>query len=221
MNSQEKKWTDQQLIEAIPGSNSIIDIIRKLNISTSSKNYRRIREVAISYDIELPGKQYKVYQKRSEVTAKKVANEKYKGDCNTCNIKIKKNRMYCKDCFLIYKYKNKNKQITCNECNKEYIYDWKKGHTLQQCNSCSVNKPRLQKFKLDCVNYLGGSCEICGYNKCLRSLHFHHKNPKEKSFGISGSHGLAWEKVLLELDKCVLLCSNCHSEVHDGITELP
>ena len=51
---------------------------------------------------------------------------------------------------------------------------------------------------------------------------FHHLDPAQKDFGLS-VRGLtrSWEKMRAELDKCVLLCANCHSEVHDGITQLP
>ena len=68
----------------------------------------------------------------------------------------------------------------------------------------------------------GGKCAICGYCKSQSALSFHHINPKKKDFGLS-VRGLtrSWEKIRLEIDKCVLLCANCHMEVHEGITQLP
>lgn len=65
------------------------------------------------------------------------------------------------------------------------------------------------------VEYMGGACSKCGYSKCVAALHFHHKDPSEKSFGISAS-GLcrSWEKVKKELDKTIILCANCHAENH-------
>lgn len=71
------------------------------------------------------------------------------------------------------------------------------------------------------IEYKGGKCISCGYKKCSRALNFHHLNPKTKSFGIS-ARGItrAWAKVQEELDKCVLLCANCHAEVHDGKRKL-
>lgn len=80
------------------------------------------------------------------------------------------------------------------------------------CNSCSVNKRRF-KLKNKCVEYKGGECEKCGYSKCNRALEFHHLNPKNKKFNISGSHCRSWEVVKEELDKCILVCSNCHKEI--------
>ncbi len=72
------------------------------------------------------------------------------------------------------------------------------------------------------IEYKGGVCVICGYKKSSRALNFHHIDPSKKSFGIS-ARGVtrAWIKVQKELDKCVLLCANCHAEVHDGVTQLP
>lgn len=83
-------------------------------------------------------------------------------------------------------------------------------------------KKRRKKLRELAREYRGGKCEICGYSKSQRALSFHHKDPKKKSFGIS-MKGLtrSWEKIRLEIDKCILLCANCHMEVHDGITQLP
>lgn len=70
-----------------------------------------------------------------------------------------------------------------------------------------------QRTKLKALNYLGGKCMICGYDKCVGALHFHHKNPEEKDFNIS-SKSVSWDKIQKELDKCILVCANCHSELH-------
>lgn len=79
---------------------------------------------------------------------------------------------------------------------------------------------RRKKLKLLAVAYKGGKCERCGYNKYVGALEFHHINPSQKDFGFS-SKGitLSWEKMKKELDKCMLLCSNCHSEVHEEIRQ--
>lgn len=81
---------------------------------------------------------------------------------------------------------------------------------------------RRKKLREMARDYKGGQCATCGYNKCQRALSFHHLNPKEKDFDLS-SRGLtrSWERIKKEIDKCILLCANCHMEVHDGITQLP
>lgn len=65
---------------------------------------------------------------------------------------------------------------------------------------------------------MGGKCVLCGYNKSKRALHFHHLDPNEKDFGISAEGTTkTWKSVQEELSKCQLVCSNCHSELHDAM----
>lgn len=81
---------------------------------------------------------------------------------------------------------------------------------------------RRKKVKQLAVEYKGGKCQLCGYSKCVGALELHHINPAEKSFGI-GDKGYtrSWDTVRNEIDKCILLCANCHREVESGITQLP
>lgn len=104
-------------------------------------------------------------------------------------------------------------EICCSVCERRYFYDRKKGHTKTKCNSCLVNERRF-KLKKKCVEYKGGKCIKCGYAKYLQALHFHHLDPTQKDFNISGSHARSWIKIKEELDKCVLLCAICHIEEH-------
>jgi hypothetical protein len=83
----------------------------------------------------------------------------------------------------------------------------------------SVKKYRKSK-KRKCIEYKGGSCIVCGYNKCERAMDFHHLDPSQKDFSISHKNHISMEKTKIELDKCVLLCCRCHMEVHDGIIDL-
>lgn len=81
----------------------------------------------------------------------------------------------------------------------------------------SVKKYRKSK-KAKCIEYKGGKCCVCGYDKCHEALEFHHLNPDEKDFTISHKNHWSMNKTKLELDKCALVCSNCHREIHQGIT---
>jgi 5-methylcytosine-specific restriction endonuclease McrA len=67
----------------------------------------------------------------------------------------------------------------------------------------------------------GGKCQICGYNRCLSSLAFHHKNPAEK-IGTIGEMVYSHSKTAaaIEVKKCVLVCTNCHGELHEGLIKL-
>lgn len=77
---------------------------------------------------------------------------------------------------------------------------------------------RRLKIKEMSVAYKGGCCQRCGYDKYIGALEFHHLDPNEKDLTISkGGHCSSWEKVKQELDKCILLCANCHREVHNEL----
>lgn len=73
------------------------------------------------------------------------------------------------------------------------------------------------KRKLELINLKGGKCEVCGYNKNISSLEFHHKNPSEKSFPLDVRHlsNTNIDKLKEEVAKCILLCANCHREIHN------
>lgn len=79
---------------------------------------------------------------------------------------------------------------------------------------------RRRKLKVMAVDYKGGKCQMCGYNKYSGALDFHHLDPNEKDFGLS-VRGLtrSWERIKEEIDKCILVCANCHREIHAGILQ--
>lgn len=80
---------------------------------------------------------------------------------------------------------------------------------------------RRKKIKQLAVDYKGGRCQLCDYSKCIDALEFHYIDSSKKKFGI-GDKGYtrSWDKVRDELDKCILLCANCHREIASGITQL-
>ncbi len=78
------------------------------------------------------------------------------------------------------------------------------------------------RAKLERVNYKGGKCSICSYSKCLSALEFHHMDPSKKDFqlgrrGMSRNHVLS-DSIKAELDKCILVCANCHRELHHVVS---
>ena len=70
------------------------------------------------------------------------------------------------------------------------------------------------------IEYKGGKCENCGYDNCRKAFEFHHIDPTTKEFTISAGHTRSWDRMKKEIDKCVLLCANCHREVHAGILNI-
>lgn len=119
--------------------------------------------------------------------------------------------------FYLYTY--------MKELIKECKYHGQTNFTLEnrgyfRCKKCRVEAvtKRRKLLKIKSLKYKGFKCEKCGYDKCSSSLVFHHLDPTKKDFGIS-SKGLikSWEKVKVELDKCILLCANCHGEEHEKL----
>lgn len=76
---------------------------------------------------------------------------------------------------------------------------------------------RRRQMKSRAVAYKGGRCQKCGYKKCQAAFEFHHPDPLEKDFNISRFGTKSFERLKPELDKTILLCANCHREVHDEI----
>jgi len=115
----------------------------------------------------------------------------------------------------------------CSQCEekKELISDnfyiKPDGRHHVWCKPCSNKKSvkRLRDYKSSCVEYKGGKCQVCSYDKCFGALEFHHLDPNKKDFGISAS-SKTLDALKIELDKCAILCSNCHREVHAGLIKL-
>ena len=78
-------------------------------------------------------------------------------------------------------------------------------------------KKRVER-KNKAIAYKGGCCTTCGYNRCRQALEFHHVNPADKVFSCDSGNlsNKKWETVQRELDKCILLCANCHRELEYG-----
>lgn len=178
----------------------------------------------------------KLKQFCSEKCAGNFKSEKSKIDfnCYCCDKIFKKSKKsikkFCsKKCCYVYRTITKSKKTTLP------ILDENKNYNIFIKNKKPKNKPKNKmsketyikwndarkrrglKRKLLLVSISGGSCNKCGYKKCLRSLCFHHVNPKEKSFtlDISNLYKKKLEVLLEEHKKCILLCQNCHAILHE------
>lgn len=94
-------------------------------------------------------------------------------------------------------------------------------YLCRRCRSEAVAR-RRRRVKEILVREAGGQCQLCGYDRSIFALHFHHRDPKSKSFGLA-QRGItrAIRQVREEAAKCVLLCANCHAEVEWGDATLP
>ena len=87
--------------------------------------------------------------------------------------------------------------------------------TITPKSSYENLKTHRKKIKEELITYKGGECQLCHYNKCNASLDFHHLDPNEKDFGISQNNTYRnIDKMKQEVDKCILVCANCHREIH-------
>jgi len=80
---------------------------------------------------------------------------------------------------------------------------------------------RKQKVKRMLVEEAGGRCAVCGYDRCIVNLTFHHVDRSQKSFGLSMNTTKAIATYREEARKCVLVCANCHGEIEAGLVASP
>lgn len=146
------------------------------------------------------------------------------------------NRKFCFQCSPFKKHNTKNLVLSnelitekvCTVCNKLkplsefYRRKNRRNGRYSECKICSSKRTKIARVRLKklAVIYKGGKCEICGYKKCIKALEFHHRDPNKKDFALSDYR--LYSKVLTdeikhELDKCDLLCANCHRETEEDI----
>lgn len=113
----------------------------------------------------------------------------------------------------------------CNLCDKELpikdfgVHKTKSGYKIYSyCRRCdtSRNLEKANRLKRLAVEYKGGKCQICGYDKCTRAMEFHHRDPDSKEIEVSKFRNISFERLKPELDKCDLLCCRCHREIECG-----
>lgn len=106
-----------------------------------------------------------------------------------------------------------HKDPCCKHCGEtEPSKFWPKMKTT--CRSCHGKDiaQRLRDTRDAAINLKGGKCQHCGYDRCNAALEFHHTDPTQKDpLGLRKTN---LESLMREVDKCILLCSNCHREEH-------
>jgi hypothetical protein len=105
----------------------------------------------------------------------------------------------------------------CGETDKErFVHKGNGILSTSKCKKCHNKKTteRFREYKKQAVEYKGGKCSVCGYDKCTGSLHFHHRNAEEKDPNWKQMKSWSFDRIIEELDKCDLVCANCHGELH-------
>lgn len=124
----------------------------------------------------------------------------------------------CKEIKALEDFPNRydrksGKESACRLCYNARKRKWSK--TNRGKRAYKLNILRMVKKKRMAIEYLGGRCADCGevFEDCVYG--FHHLNPDEKESTISSMRTHSWENIKIELDKCVLLCANCHRIRHN------
>jgi hypothetical protein len=114
--------------------------------------------------------------------------------------------------------KQQGKTFTCRSCGRDFVFKRTQSMTTRCCGACYLANRHFRLMNR-VWEYMGGrKCSRCGYNKTSRALEFHHVDPKTKKFSIGGNGPITrykWDTVQEELDKCIVLCRNCHAEIHE------
>ncbi len=128
------------------------------------------------------------------------------------------NRRYCLDCSPWGQHNTRKicdpdlPVRSCKDCGKDFEYSRIKGSRKEICNSCITQRSQ-RKRKLKAIEFFGGKCTRCGYDRCPHALEFHHVEEKTQrpNYAIMS---WSWERAKAELEKCILVCANCHRELH-------
>ena len=88
--------------------------------------------------------------------------------------------------------------------------------SIMNPNNYEKQQHRAWSRKLELIQMMGGKCSRCGYDKNVAALEFHHENPEDKEFQLDARHlsNTTMDRILQEAKKCILVCSNCHKEIH-------
>lgn len=174
------------------------------------------------------GKSYSEIHKISGVSKSYISSICMKENINDIGL-TNYNILSCEEIERMKEFYNTH---TIKETAKEFgisrttVIKYKKNkrvlHTKEEkriANYLGVKSYR-NRMKEKAVGYKGGCCQICKYDRCIWALDFHHIDSSKKDFTISSNCNKSWERIKIEIDKCILLCSNCHREVHNGLVDL-
>lgn len=111
-----------------------------------------------------------------------------------------------------------NEDFDTNSSTRIYCYNCSGDSTRKDNQTRKHQKTILRRsMKLQAIKLLGGKCCKCGYDKCVDALEFHHENQDEKEFKLGSGNTMSWKDYKSEAMKCILVCSNCHKEIHAKI----
>ena len=93
-------------------------------------------------------------------------------------------------------------------------------YRCRRCGGEAVTRRHRQMRRL-LVEEAGGACCVCGYDRCMLNLHFHHVDPSKKTLEMGMGRGRSLAAFREEAKKCIVVCANCHGEIETGLTSRP
>jgi hypothetical protein len=157
----------------------------------------------------------------------KVMSRNENFDCIKPKHYFAKQNINCKTCKKTFTQNKKTQKYCSSLCHrldiKKTYCELHQCHYEKRCKKCNSKavQSRREKIKLLAFEYKGSKCERCDYDRCLSAMEFHHLDPQGKDFGISDKgYTRSWQKVKEELDKCIMVCANCHREIHEKIINI-
>lgn len=157
------------------------------------------------------------------------------GKCAECNKETKNPRFCSRSCSAAFNNKQTPKRKKhpktpriCRECKEELPLDdeFKFRKLCDKCRDSGIKGysyvRKSRKFNKErLAEEIGKSkCKRCGYNTSIEALEFHHLDDTTKNFTISSNMNKAYESLLKEAKKCIVLCANCHRELHAGVWKI-
>ena len=154
-----------------------------------------------------------ICHKKKEIQGFHLRNNSFRNCCEKIEKKVNSTNLEMGVCLICQKTFQK---INFGH-NRKFCFDCSPKYDIKEGRSQNISQIR-RSIKKELVKYKGGKCEKCNYDKSINALQFHHINPEEKEFTISKHLILSnfnIQEYYKEVDKCRLLCANCHSEEHD------
>lgn len=217
----EQRLTTSQIAEILHTSNtSVKRLLKKHNLKTvHTKQPLSITKDELQKLIEMKMSSYDIANHLgiSQTTIRYWLDKFQLKTNSTWSIKRKKIKQEIESGNYTCKLCGVSKAIT-----NENFYKRTNGIFHRWCKDCNnriTYKKQVQRKK-EAVDYKGGKCIVCGYNKYIGALDFHHLDPSKKEFNIGRLRAYTFTKIKSELDKCVCVCRNCHAEIHHGLIDL-
>jgi hypothetical protein len=162
------------------------------------------------------------YKQKSQVI-EAIKNNRKCASCATTRVGLNTKCDHCGKMFYRRPSDMRTLNFCSQKCRGEYYTgkfkgknspSWKGGPEKSQIREIKKQREKRAELKRKGIEYFGGKCQNCGYNKCITSLDFHYPDPFKKDEDFNKKCEKSWEVMKSKIEECLLLCKNCHTELH-------